>query len=139
IGQLGAVYETLISFTGFVAKEDLIEIRPSTRSGRSGSADDDGDAEEAEDDDLADEAETSAEEDDASSKAAAVGARNSDQLAPCYFVPRHRADEFRPEQIVFANSKAKVYKKGTFVYRLAGRDREKSASYYTPETLARLL
>ena len=32
-----------------------------------------------------------------------------------------------------------VYPKGTFIYRLAGRDREKSASYYTPEPLARLL
>ena len=29
----------------------------------------------------------------------------------------------------------KVYEKGSFIYRLAGRDREKSASYYTPEVL----
>jgi hypothetical protein len=29
------------------------------------------------------------------------------------------------------------YKKGTFVYRLAGRDRQTSASYYTPEVLTR--
>jgi type II restriction/modification system DNA methylase subunit YeeA len=28
-----------------------------------------------------------------------------------------------------------ILKKGTFVYRLSGRDRQKSASYYTPEAL----
>ncbi len=32
IGQLGAVYEILISFTGVVAKTDLIELKP--RKGR---------------------------------------------------------------------------------------------------------
>ncbi|WP_142081068.1 hypothetical protein [Roseinatronobacter monicus] len=36
IGQLGAVYETLISFTGVVAKTDLIELKP--RKGRSSDA-----------------------------------------------------------------------------------------------------
>ena len=30
-----------------------------------------------------------------------------------------------------------THKRGTFVYRLAGRDRQKSASYYTPESLTR--
>ncbi len=62
-----------------------------------------------------------------------------DLLAPSYFVPRSRPDEFEPEEIVFDGAEAPVYKKGTFIYRLAGRDREKSASYYTPEPLARLL
>ena len=33
--------------------------------------------------------------------------------------------------------KLRVHKRGTFVYRLAGRDRQKSASYYTPESLTR--
>ena len=32
IGQLGAVYETLISFTGVVAKTDLIELKSSSKS-----------------------------------------------------------------------------------------------------------
>ena len=32
-----------------------------------------------------------------------------------------------------------MYKKGTFIYRLAGREREKSASYYTPEVLTKCL
>jgi type II restriction/modification system DNA methylase subunit YeeA len=31
------------------------------------------------------------------------------------------------------------YEPGTFIYRLAGRDREKSASYYTPEVLTKSL
>src|SRR5690554_6502135 len=31
------------------------------------------------------------------------------------------------------------YPKGTFIYRMAGRDREKSASYYTPEVLTKSL
>ena len=30
-----------------------------------------------------------------------------------------------------------IHKQGTFVYRLAGRDRQQSASYYTPEVLTR--
>ena len=33
----------------------------------------------------------------------------------------------------------KVYRKGTFIYRMSGRDREKSASYYTPEVLTQAL
>ncbi len=32
-----------------------------------------------------------------------------------------------------------MYPRGTFIYRLAGRDREKSASYYTPEVLTKCL
>lgn len=32
-----------------------------------------------------------------------------------------------------------MYAKGTFIYRLAGREREKSASYYTPEVLTKCL
>lgn len=31
------------------------------------------------------------------------------------------------------------YEKNTFIYRLAGREREKSASYYTPEVLTKCL
>src|SRR5208337_1577908 len=50
-----------------------------------------------------------------------------------------RAGEFGADEIVFDGAEARVYKKGNFIYRLAGRDREKSASYYTPEPLARLL
>ncbi|MCD8300609.1 MAG: N-6 DNA methylase, partial [Clostridiales bacterium] len=35
--------------------------------------------------------------------------------------------------------KLRMYAKGTFIYRLAGREREKSASYYTPEVLTKCL
>ncbi|WP_161956824.1 Eco57I restriction-modification methylase domain-containing protein [Sphingosinithalassobacter portus] len=138
IGQLGAVYETLISFTGVVAKTDLIELKP--RKGRSADAEaDDNDAgepvevdEDAEEEEVAGEADSELEDD--------VFRRDKvDPLAPSWFVPRSRIGEFAPEEIVFKGAEALVYSKGTFIYRLAGRDREKSASYYTPEPLARLL
>lgn len=138
IGQLGAVYETLISFTGVVAKTDLIELKP--RKGRSADAEaDDNDADEvtevdedAEEEEVAGEADSEPEDD--------VFRRDKvDPLAPSWFVPRSRIGEFAPEEIVFKGAEALVYPKGTFIYRLAGRDREKSASYYTPEPLARLL
>lgn len=135
IGQLGAVYETLISFTGVVAKTDLIELKP--RKGRSNDAAEDG--EEAE----APEPEEDAEEDlfgeDEADREDAFRRDKVDKLAPSWFVPRSRINEFAPDEIVFNGSEALVYEKGTFIYRLAGRDREKSASYYTPEPLARLL
>lgn len=135
IGQLGAVYETLISFTGVVAKTDLIELKP--RKGRSNDAAEDG--EEAE----APEPEEDAEEDlfgeEEAEQEDAFRRDKVDKLAPSWFVPRSRINEFAPDEIVFNGSEALVYEKGSFIYRLAGRDREKSASYYTPEPLARLL
>lgn len=136
IGQLGAVYETLISFTGVVAKTDLIELKP--RKGRSADAntgDEDSDATE-----IADEIDEDVAEEDAAEVGDDMFRRDRvDTLAPSWFVPRHRIGEFGPDEIVFNGSEARIYPKGTFIYRLAGRDREKSASYYTPEPLARLL
>ncbi|MCE5972603.1 N-6 DNA methylase [Sinirhodobacter sp. WL0062] len=135
IGQLGAVYETLISFTGVVAKTDLIELKP--RKGRSSeTSEDEGQGEASESDDEVDEDlfdEEDAEQEDAFRR------DKVDKLAPSWFVSRSRIGEFAPDEIVFNGSEALVYPKGTFIYRLAGRDREKSASYYTPEPLARLL
>lgn len=129
IGQLGAVYETLISFTGFVAKTDLIELIPG--KGAAGDTDDE---------DAGDEEDDSDETAEDGEEAEAYSATNKiDPLAPSYFVERSRADEFKPEQIVYDGPQARIYKKGSFIYRLAGRDRQKSASYYTPEPLARLL
>jgi hypothetical protein len=134
IGQLGAVYETLISFTGVVAKTDLIELKP--RKGRS-SDNNEEERESEETDEVAeedfDEAVEPEDGDDAFRR------DKVDPLAPSWFVPRSRVNEFAPEEIVFKGSEALIYPKGTFIYRLAGRDREKSASYYTPEPLARLL
>lgn len=135
IGQLGAVYETLISFTGVVAKTDLIELKP--RKGRSAQADEDGSDEVAEADD--EEEEEVADTDDAEQEDEVFRRDKVDPLAPSWFVPRSRISEFATEEVVFNGPEARVYPKGSFIYRLAGRDREKSASYYTPEPLARLL
>ncbi|MDJ0391585.1 N-6 DNA methylase [Roseomonas sp. E05] len=137
IGQLGAVYETLISFTGVVAKADMIELKP--RTGRSNDTAEDGEgieASEVESDEEVDEGPPDGEE---AEQEDAFRRDRVDKLAPSWFVPRSRIREFARDEIVFNGSEALVYPKGTFIYRLAGRDREKSASYYTPEPLARLL
>jgi len=53
-----------------------------------------------------------------------------------YLVPRSRRDDFEQDEILKDdNHEDVILKKGTFVYRLSGRDRQKSASYYTPEVL----
>ncbi len=53
-----------------------------------------------------------------------------------YLVPRSRRDDFEEDEILKDdNHEDIILKKGTFVYRLSGRDRQKSASYYTPESL----
>ncbi|MCP4010312.1 MAG: class I SAM-dependent DNA methyltransferase, partial [Proteobacteria bacterium] len=43
------------------------------------------------------------------------------------------------EKVYNPDGSLKKYAKGTFIYRLAGRNREKSASYYTPEVLTKCL
>ncbi|MBK6331053.1 MAG: hypothetical protein IPF62_11250 [Bacteroidetes bacterium] len=55
-----------------------------------------------------------------------------------YLVPRMRRDDFQENEILKDSTEHDIItKKGTFVYRLSGRDRQKSASYYTPEVLTR--
>jgi len=55
-----------------------------------------------------------------------------------YLVPRMRRDNFQENEILKDHAAHDIItKKGTFVYRLSGRDRQKSASYYTPEVLTR--
>lgn len=51
-------------------------------------------------------------------------------------VPRKRRNDFDDAEVL-KNKEGKevIIKKGQFVYRLSGRDRQKSASYYTPEVL----
>jgi len=55
-----------------------------------------------------------------------------------YLVPRMRRDDFQENEVLKdSNGHDIITRKGTFVYRLSGRDRQKSASYYTPEVLTR--
>ena len=66
----------------------------------------------------------------------------SDALATAYFVPQRDLGQYADEEKVQARDengrlKLRVHKRGTFIYRLAKRDRQKSASYYTPESLTR--
>ncbi|MCJ2119991.1 hypothetical protein MKK65_26035 [Methylobacterium sp. J-001] len=102
ISQLGAVYESLLSFSGFFATEDLIELKP-------------------------------------------AGKPAPGPLEAAFFAPLSRAGEFlqaadpKDGQIVYAGNLPQVHPRGTFIYRLGGRNRENSASYYTPEPLARVL
>lgn len=89
INQLGSVYESLLSYRGFYADQDYIEV---FKAG----AEKDG----------------------------------------TFLVPASRMDVFEHDEIKWDdNGDVHTYKKGTFVYRLNGRDRQKSASYYTPEVL----
>lgn len=55
-----------------------------------------------------------------------------------FLVPRSRMDDFHEKEIYTEeNEQYRIIPKGTFVYRLSGRDRQRSASYYTPEVLTR--
>ncbi|MDT0608692.1 class I SAM-dependent DNA methyltransferase [Streptomyces lancefieldiae] len=97
INQLGAVYEGLMSYSGFVAGEELHEV-----------------------------------------------AKNGDPKDGSWLIPASKADEYPDE--VFVREKDEdtgeerrvQYAPGAFVYRLSGRDRQTSASYYTPESLTRV-
>ncbi|MFK8844347.1 hypothetical protein [Streptomyces sp. Ac-502] len=109
INQLGAVYEGLMSYTGRIADEELAEVaKPGNKSG---------------------------------------GKQYGDPEKGSWLIPAHRLSDY-PENthVVYSAQDAeqyglrgpKKYAKGTFVYRLAGRDRETSASYYTPESLTKV-
>ena len=98
INQLGAVYEGLMSYTGFFADEDLYEVAKN------------GDPEKG---------------------SWVVPVDRSDHLSPTDFV--RKVDEVTGEE------KPVLHEKGTFVFRLAGRERQQSASYYTPEVLTKFV
>ena len=100
INQMGAVYEALLSYRGFIAEHDLYEVK---RAGDS-----------------------------------------FNELDVGYFVSESELDQYTEKERVryeYGEKKGKLrmYEKGTFIYRLAGREREKSASYYTPEVLTKCL
>ena len=96
INQLGAVYEGLMSYTGFFAETDLYEV-----------------------------------------------AKGGDGSKGSWVVPVERAegiaaaDFVREKDEITGEDKPVLHRRGSFVYRLAGRERQQSASYYTPEVLTR--
>jgi hypothetical protein len=97
INQLGAVYEGLMSYSGFVAGEKLYEV-----------------------------------------------AKNGDPKDGSWLIPATKADEY-PDSVFVRHKDEDTgvegrvwYAPGAFVYRLSGRDRQTSASYYTPESLTRV-
>ena len=96
INQLGAVYEGLMSYTGFFAETDLYEV-----------------------------------------------AKGGDGSKGSWVVPVHRAEGIAPADFIktpdpiTGEQKPVVHRRGSFVFRLAGRERQQSASYYTPEVLTR--
>lgn len=67
-----------------------------------------------------------------------VHASSDKEAKETYLVQRSRMGDFHDKEILRkSNGEIKVLDKSTFVYRLNGRDRKKSASYYTPEVLTK--
>lgn len=63
-----------------------------------------------------------------------------DELETAYFVKLEDLEKYNDNEKVYEDDGSlKRHPRGKFIYRLAGRDRQKSASYYTPESLTQLL
>ncbi|MGI5438655.1 hypothetical protein ACQEV4_14945 [Streptomyces shenzhenensis] len=70
-------------------------------------------------------------------------ARGGDPEQGSWLIPSRKQDQYPDKTLVQYDEEdarkglrgAKRYEKGSFVYRLAGRDRETTASYYTPQSL----
>lgn len=96
INQLGAVYEGLMSYTGFFAETPLYEV-----------------------------------------------AKDGDASKGSWVVPTDRAQGIAAKDFVTrinpltGEEQPVIHEAGSFVFRLAGRERQQSASYYTPEVLTR--
>ena len=132
INQLGAVYEALLSFRGFFAEEDLYEVRRDPKA-KKPEEPSDLDENAADDEDVP-------EDDDTPLLSAREKRKDAefDPLQPAYFVPASAIGDYTDAERLFGGE-PRLYEKGKFIYRLAGRAREKSASYYTPEVLTRCL
>lgn len=62
------------------------------------------------------------------------------ELETGYFVTAEQLADYKEGEKVFnKDGSLKCHHRGSFIYRMAGRDREKSASYYTPEVLTQSL
>jgi len=108
INQLGAVYEGLLSYTGFFAESDLYEVKRADQE-------------------------------------------TVNELDQAFFVTADDLEKYTDEEKVFNTAEdvksnplwkpgtLRKYPQGTFIYRLSGRERERSASYYTPEVLTQCL
>jgi hypothetical protein len=140
INQLGAVYEALLSYRGFFAPEDLYEVQPEPKKKAKPASDED-DAEADEDSDGG------GDSDDGEGPAAdtsSAGGSSTDLMDSAWFVPASRIDQYKNSERVHdfdeqGRLALRKYPRETFIYRLAGRDRQKSASYYTPQVLTRCL
>ncbi|WP_052710045.1 hypothetical protein [Azospirillum thiophilum] len=169
IVQLGAVYEGLLSYSGFFAAERLIQVHRALDKKRAAgpAAEDEDAADEADDTDAAEDIPDDIPEDipgdgaedwngEAAESTFALG-RAAEGGGPggvkaiydddipadvqTWFVPVSRAGEFREGEIVLERRgrKPREYVPGEFILRLTGVDRANSASYYTPEVLTRCL
>lgn len=136
INQLGAVYEALLSFRGFFAEEDLYEVRRDPKAKKASSSEED----EADTSDNSTDDSDATDDDDTPSPSAREKRKDAelDPLEVAYFVPASAIGQYTDAERLFGGEPRK-HAKGTFIYRLAGRAREKSASYYTPEILTRCL
>ncbi|MBF0240395.1 MAG: class I SAM-dependent DNA methyltransferase, partial [SAR324 cluster bacterium] len=130
INQLGAVYEALLSYRGFFAREDLYEVQPKPKKASRAATEDSEDA----DDDS----------EDGDGNASDESGGSTDVMDSAWFVPASRIDQYEPAERVHdvdeeGRKTLRKYPRDTFIYRLAGRDRQKSASYYTPQSRTRCL
>ncbi|MCE3554514.1 restriction endonuclease subunit M [Pseudonocardia sp. RS11V-5] len=96
INQLGAVYEGLMSYTGSIARDYMVEV---------------------------------AKDGDPAKGSWVVPISSTEGFDDKWFVMRDDPDTGDRNRV--------EYEPGDFVFRLSGRDRQRSASYYTPEVLTR--
>lgn len=144
INQLGAVYEALLSYRGFFAADDLYEVKPAPKKGRSAVAESGGDDGDDGDDDGEGNDESAGEAGSARRSRTGGGDSEADNMENAWFVSAGRLNDYHENELVYdfdynGHRKLRTYPKGSFIYRLAGRDRQKSASYYTPQVLTQCL
>jgi hypothetical protein len=135
INQLGAVYEALLSYRGFFAAEDLYEVKPGKKKGSTTDGGDGDSDDEDNEDDISQ---------DSQARRRNQESTGDDKLDNAWFVPASRLGDYTDDEKVYDVNEAghrqlRKHPRGSFVYRLAGRDRQKSASYYTPQVLTQCL